>query len=90
MKVEDGFYSIKDVEILLKDDIFMLYFIKWIDKLVIEVVDYKSYFILINFLCKIEIFFRICEDRYYSVEDVVDVWIFDDFKFICVVYNGFF
>lgn len=88
VKVEDGFYSTKDAETLSKDDILTLHFTKRTDKLVIEAVDHKSYFIPLNFPCKIEILPRICEDRYYSVEDVVDAWTSDDFKFIRVVHNG--
>lgn len=88
VKVEDGFYSTKDAETLSKDDILTLHFTKRTDKLVIEAADHKSYFIPLNFPCKIEILPRICEDRYYSVEDVVDAWTSDDFKFIRVVHNG--
>ena len=88
VKVEDGFYSTKDAETLSKDDILTLHFTKRTDKLVIEAADHRRYFIPLNFPCKIEILPRICEDRYYSVEDVVDAWTSDDFEFIRVVHNG--
>ena len=88
VKVEDGFYSANDAETLSKDDILTLHFTKQTDKLLIEAADHKRYFIPVNCPCKIEILPRICEDRYYSVEDVVDAWTSDDFKFIRVVHNG--
>ena len=88
VKVEDGYYSAKDAETLSKDDILTLHFTKRTDKLHIEATDHKRYFIPLNCPCKIEILPRICEDRYYSVEDVVDAWTSDDFKFIRVVHNG--
>ena len=88
VKVEDGFYSANDAETLSKDDILTLHFTKQTNKLLIEAADHKRYFIPVNCPCKIEILPRICEGRYYSVEDVVDAWTSDDFKFIRVVHNG--
>ena len=88
VKVEDGFYSPKDAETLSKDDILTLHFTKQTDKLLLEAADHKRYLVPLNSPCKIEILPRVCEDRYYSVEDVVDAWTSADFKFIRVVHNG--
>ena len=88
VKVEDGFYSARDAETLSKDDILTLHFTKQTDKLLVEAADHKQYFVPLNCPCKIEILPRICEDRYYSVEDVVDSWTSPDFRFIRVVHNG--
>ena len=88
VKVEDGLYSANDAETLSKDDILTLHFTKQTDKLLVEAADHKRYFVPLNCPCKIEILPRISEDRYYSVEDVVDAWTSKDFKFIRVVHNG--
>ena len=88
VRVEDGFYSAKDAETLSKDDILTLHFTKQTDKLLVEAADHKRYFVPLNCPCKIEILPWISDDRYYSVEDVVDAWTSDDFKFIRVVHNG--
>lgn len=61
----------------------MLYFVI---KLIVEDVDDRQYFVLCSCQCIVEIFFIVCQDRYYSVGEVVnDVFILFDFKFICVV-----
>lgn len=88
VKVEDGLYSAEDAETLSKDDILTLHFTKQTDKLVVETANRQRYFVPINCPCKIEILPKICEDRYYSVEDVVDAWTSTDFNFIRVVHNG--
>lgn len=88
VKVEDGLYSAEDAETLSKDDILTLHFTKQTDKLVVETANHQRYFVPINCPCKIEILPKICEDRYYSVEDVVDAWTSTDFNFIRVVHNG--
>ena len=88
VKVEDGLYSTEDAETLSKDDILTLHFTKQTDKLLVEAADHKRYFVPINCPCKIELLPKICQDRYYSVEDVVDAWTSTDFNFIRVVHNG--
>lgn len=88
VKVEDGFYSVKEAETLSNDDILTLHFTKQTDKLLVEAADHKRHFVPLNCPCKLEILPRFSADRYYSVEDVVDAWTSADFKFIRVVHNG--
>ena len=56
-----------------------------VPKLLVEDADYRQYFVPRNCQCKVEILPRICQDRYRSVEDVVEAWTCADFKFIRVV-----
>ena len=88
VKVEEGIYGAEEAETLSKDDILTLHFTKRTDKLLVEDADHKQYFVPLNCPCTVEILPIICEDRYYSVEDVVDAWTSADFKFIRVVHNG--
>ena len=56
-----------------------------VPKLLVEDADYRQYFVPRNCQCKVEILPRICQDRFRSVEDVVEAWTCADFKFIRVV-----
>ena len=82
VKVEDGFYSEDDAETLSTGEILMLHSVTTL--LVVDA-DYRRYFVSRNCQCKVEVLPTICQDRYYSVEDVVDACTFADFKFIRVV-----
>ena len=82
VKVEDGFYSEDDAETLSTGEILMLHSVT---KLLVVDADYSKYFVSRNCQCKVEVLPTICQDRYYSVEDVVDACTYADFKFIRVV-----
>ena len=82
VKVEDGFYSEDDAETLSTGEILMLHSVT--RQLVVDA-DYRKYFVSRNCQCKVEVLPTICQDRYYSVEDVVDACTYADFKFIRVV-----
>jgi len=82
VKVEEGFCSEDDEETLSTGEILMLHSVI---KLLVEDADNRQYFVSSSCRCKVEILPRICEDRYYTVKDVVDAWTSADFKFIRVV-----
>ena len=82
VKVEDGFYSEDDAETLSTGEILMLHSVT---TLLVADADYRRYFVSRNCQCRVEVLPTICQDRYYSVEDVVDACTFADFKFIRVV-----
>lgn len=83
VKVEEGFCSKDDTETLSTGEILMLH--SATTELLVEDADHRQYFVPLNCQCKVEILPRICEDRYYTVKDVVDAWTPSDFKFIRVV-----
>lgn len=84
VKIAEGFCSEDDEETLSTGEILMLH-VHSVPKLLVEDADCRQYFVPRNCHCKVEILPRICQDRYRSVEDVVDAWTCDDFKFIRVV-----
>lgn len=84
VKVEEGFCSKNGQETLSTGEILMLH-VHSIPKLLVEDADYRQYIVPRNCQCKVEILPRFCQDRYCSVEDVVDAWTCADFKFIRVV-----
>ena len=84
VKIEEGFCSKNNEETLSTGEILMLH-VHSVPKLLVEDADYRQYFVPRNCQCKVEILPRICQDRYRSVEDVVEAWTCADFKFIRVV-----
>ena len=83
VKVEDGVYSEDDAETLSTGEILMLHSVT--EPLVGDA-GHKQYFVSRNCQCNVEILPTICEDRYYSVEDVVgDACASADFQFIRVL-----
>ena len=84
VKVEEGFYSEDDTKTLSAGQTLMLHSVTKV-LVFVEAADHKQYFVPLNCHCKVEILPRICQDRYYSVEEVVDAWTSVDFKFIRVV-----
>ena len=82
VKVEEGFCSEDDAETLSTGEILMLHSL---NKLPVEDADCRQYFVPRNCQCQVEILPRICEDRYYTVKDVVEAWTYADFNFIRVV-----
>ncbi|XP_078365027.1 uncharacterized protein LOC144649411 [Oculina patagonica] len=88
VKVLDGLYSDSDAKTLSAEQVLTLHFTKRTDKLLIQAADFKQYVVPFNCPCKVEILPKICQDKYYSVEDVVHAWTSADFKFIRVVHNA--
>ncbi|KAJ7360454.1 hypothetical protein OS493_015555 [Desmophyllum pertusum] len=81
VKVEDGFYSEDDAKTLSAEQILTLHVTKRTDKVLVKAAEGTQYFIPLACPSKVEILPRICDDRYYSVEDIVDASISGDFKF---------
>lgn len=83
VKVEDGVYNEDDSETLSTGEILMLHSVT---KLIVEDADDRQYFISRSCQCTVEILPTVCQDRYYSVGEVVDdAFTSSDFKFIRVV-----
>lgn len=83
VKVEDGVYSEDDSETLSTGEILMLHSVT---KLIVEDADDRQYFVSRSCQCTVEILPTVCQDRYYSVGEVVnDAFTSSDFKFIRVV-----
>lgn len=83
VKVEDGVYNEDDSETLSTGEILMLHSVT---KLIVEDADDRQYFTSRSCKCTVEILPTVCQDRYYSVGEVVDdAFTSSDFKFIRVV-----
>ena len=82
--VEDGIYNTDETTTLSSGQIVTLHFTKRTDKIVAKVRQQKEYLIPVNCPCKVEILPNICEDRYFSVADVLH----DYPSFIRVVHNS--
>ena len=85
VQVENGFYSEDEANTLSAGQILTLHCTKLTDQVLAIAAADKPYFIPVNFPCKVQILPTICEDRYYSVKDIVDA---SCIKFIRVVHNG--
>ena len=85
VRVEDGFYSENEGKTLSAGQILTLHFTKRTDKILAKASATPPFLIPVNCPCKVEILPTICDDRYYSVQDVVDA---TAVKFIRVVHDG--
>ena len=72
VQVESGIYSEDDAKTLSSGQILTLHFTKRTDKILGKFTGGKELFIPINFPLKVEILPTVCEDVYYSIQDVVD------------------
>ena len=85
VQVESGIYSENDAKTLSQGQILFLHFTKRTDKVRAKVTGEKEFFIPINFPCKVSILPTVCEDVYYSVQDIADAtWV----KFFRVVHDS--
>lgn len=85
VQVEGGIYSEDEAKTLSSGQILTLHFTKSTDKILGKFTGGKELFIPINFPLKVEILPTVCEDVYYSVQDVVDAICV---KFIRVVHDA--
>ncbi|XP_015751365.1 PREDICTED: uncharacterized protein LOC107331306 [Acropora digitifera] len=85
VQVEGGIYSEDEAKTLSSGQILTLHFTKRTDKILGKFTGGKELFIPINFPLKVEILPTVCEDVYYSVQDVVDAICV---KFIRVVHDA--
>ena len=85
VQVESGIYSEDEAKTLSSGQILTLHFTKSTDKILGKFTGGKELFIPINFPLKVEILPTVCEDVYYSVQDVVDAICV---KFIRVVHDA--
>ena len=85
VQVESGIYSEDDAKTLSSGQILTLHLTKRTDKILGKLTGGKEVFIPINFPLKVEILPTVCEDIYYSVQDVVDAICV---KFIRVVHDA--
>ncbi|KAK2554492.1 hypothetical protein P5673_023935 [Acropora cervicornis] len=85
VQVESGIYSEDEAKTLSSGQILTLHFTKRTDKILGKFTGGKELFIPINFPLKVEILPTVCEDVYYSVQDVVDAICV---KFIRVVHDA--
>ena len=85
VQVESGIYSEDEAKTLSSGQILTLHFTKRADKILGKFTGGKELFIPINFPLKVEILPTVCEDVYYSVQDVVDAICV---KFIRIVHDA--
>jgi len=85
VQVESGIYSEDEAKTLSSGQILTLHFTKSTDKILGKFTGGKELFIPINFPLKVEILPTVCEDVYYSVQDVADAICV---KFIRVVHDA--
>ena len=85
VQVESGIYSEDEAKTLSSGQILTLHFTKRTDKILGKFTGGKELFVSINFPLKVEILPTVCEDVYYSVQDVVDAICV---KFIRVVHDA--
>ena len=85
VQVENGIYSEDDAKTLSAGQILTLHFTKRTDKVLAKASATKEFFVPVNCPCKVEILPTICEDRYYSVQDIVEA---ASVKFIRVVHDS--
>ena len=85
VQVEHGIYSEDDANTLSAGQILTLHFTKKTDKVVAKPTGTKQFFIPVNCPCKVEILPTICEDIYYSVQDIVEA---TSIQFIRVVHDS--
>ena len=85
VQVENGIYSEDDAKTLSAGQILTLHFTKRTDKVLAKASATKEFFVPVNCPCKVEILPTICEDRYYSVQDIVEA---TSVKFIRVVHDS--
>ena len=85
VQVENGIYSEDDTKTLSGGQILTLHFTKRTDKVLAKASATKAFFVPVNCPCKVEILPTICEDRYYSVQEIVDT---TSVKFIRVVHDS--
>ena len=85
VQVESGWYSEDEAKTLSTAQILTLHYTKQTDKVLAKAAEKRPFLIPVNFPCKVEILPTICEDRYYSVSDVVNA---SSVKFIRVVHDS--
>ena len=85
VKVEHGLYSEEEAKTLSAEQILTLHYTKSTDKVLSKAADRKPFYIPINFPCKVEILPTFCQDKYYSVQDIVDQ---PSIKFIKAVHDS--
>ena len=85
VQVENGFYSEDEAKTLSAAQILTLHFTKKTDKVVAKATGTKQFFIPVNCPWKVEILPTICEDIYYSVQDIVEA---TSIQFIRVVHDS--
>ena len=85
VQVENGIYSEDEAKTLSAGQILTLHFTKKTDKVVAKATGTKQFFIPVNCPCKVEILPTICEDMYYSVQDIVEA---TSIQFIRVVHDS--
>ena len=85
VQVENGIYLEDDAKTLSAGQILTLHFTKRTDKVLAKAFATKEFFVPVNCPCKVEILPTICEDRYYSVQDIVEA---TTVKFIRVVHDS--
>ena len=85
VQVENGIYSEDDAKTLSAGQILTLHFTKRTDKVLAKASATKEFFVPVNCPCKVEILPTICEDKYYSVQDIVEA---TSVKFIRVVHDS--
>lgn len=85
VQVESGIYSEEDAKTLSAGQILTLHVIKRTDKVLAKATGTKELFVPVNYPSKVEILPTICEDIYYSVQDVVEAI---SVKYIRVVHDS--
>ena len=85
VQIENGIYSEDDAKTLSAGQILTLHFTKRTDKVLAKATGRKQFFIPVNCPCKVEILPTVCEDIYYSVQDIVEA---TSVKFIRVVHDS--
>ena len=85
VQVENGIYSENEAKTLSAGQILTLHFTKRTDKVLAKATGKKQFFIPVNCPCKVEILPTVCEDIYYSVQDIVEA---TSIKFVRVVHDS--
>ena len=85
VQVENGIYSEDEAKTLSAAQILTVHVTKRTDKVVAKATGTKQFFIPVNCPCKVEILPTICEDTYYSVQDIVEA---TSIQFIRVVHDS--
>ena len=85
VQVESGIYSEEDAKTLSAGQILTLHVTKRTDKVLAKATGMKELFVPVNYPSKVEILPTICEDTYYSVQDIVEAI---SVKYIRVVHDS--